>query len=186
MEFNTFIKIDKELELRSFEERDAREIFEAVKANYEHLRPFLHWVTPEYSLDHAKEFIERTQKSLAEKTNQTFGMFFGDKLIGAIGFVIFNWSSRRTEIGYWIDKGFEGQGIITGCCQHLVDYAFDTLEMNRIEIHCATENIRSRAVPERLGFKLEGILRQSEWRHTRFYDMAIYAMLAEERKTVNR
>ena len=52
--------------------------------------------------------------------------------------------------------------------------------MNRIEIHCATENVRSRAIPEKLNFKLDGVLRQSEWRHTRFFDMAIYSMLAEE------
>ena len=54
--------------------------------------------------------------------------------------------------------------------------------MNRVEIRCATENVRSRAVPERLGFKLEGILRQSIWRHKRYYDLAMYGILAEEWK----
>jgi ribosomal-protein-serine acetyltransferase len=54
--------------------------------------------------------------------------------------------------------------------------------MNRIEIRCATENLRSRAIPEKLNFKLEGVLRQSEWRHSRFFDMAIYSTLREEWK----
>ncbi|MFN2394038.1 MAG: GNAT family N-acetyltransferase, partial [Pyrinomonadaceae bacterium] len=71
-------------------------------------------------------------------------------------------------------------GIITESCKILINYAFEELGMNRIEIRCATENVKSRAIPERLNFKLDGVLRQFLWRHTRFFDMAIYSMLAEE------
>ncbi len=171
-----------EIELRPFIEEDAAEIFAAVKANYKHLQPFLHWVTEDYSIESADEFINRTQKAFAEKTSQTFGIFYREKIVGVISFVNFNWGSKRTEIGYWIVQDYEGQGIITKSCKALIKYAFDELKINRIEIHCATENIKSRAVPERLNFTLEGVLRQSEWRHTRFFDIAIYGMLAEECK----
>ena len=173
-------QIADEVELRPFSKENAAEIFAAVKANYKHLQPFLHWATEDYSLESADEFVNRTQKAFAEKTSQTFGIFCREKIVGAIGFVNFNWSSKRTEIGYWIAQNYEGQGIITKSCKALIEYAFDKLKMNRIEIHCATENIKSCAIPERLNFTLEGVLRQSEWRHTRFYDMAIYGMLAEE------
>lgn len=175
-------QISNELELRPFAEENAAEIFETVKANYEHLRPFLNWVTEDYSLENAKEFIERSQKASAENTSQGFGIFYRGKIVGAIGFVNFNWTSKRAEIGYWIAKDSEGKGIITKSCKKLIDYAFDKLEMNRIEIRCATENTRSRAIPERLNFKLEGVSRQSTWRHGRFYDTAIYGVLAEEWK----
>jgi ribosomal-protein-serine acetyltransferase len=173
-------QIADEIEFRPFIEENAVEIFAAVKANYAHLKPFLHWVTEDYSLESASEFINRTQKAFAENTSQTFGIFCREKIVGVIGFVNFNWSSKRTEIGYWITQNYEGQGIITKSCKALIKYAFNDLKMNRIEIHCATENIKSRAIPERLNFTLEGVLRQSEWRHARFYDMAIYGMLAEE------
>jgi len=171
-----------EIELRPFIEKDAAEIFAAVKANYKHLQPFLHWVTEDYSIESADEFINRTQKAFAEKTSQTFGIFYREKIVGVISFVNFNWGSKRTEIGYWIVQDYEGQGIITKSCKALIKYAYDELKMNRIEIRCATENIKSRAIPERLNFTLEGILRQSQWRHTRFFDIAIYGMLAEECK----
>ncbi|MGI8466997.1 MAG: GNAT family N-acetyltransferase [Pyrinomonadaceae bacterium] len=177
-------QIFDELELRPFHEENAEEIFETVKANYEHLRPFLHWVTKDYSLESAKEFIRQTQKNFTENTSQTFGIFYSKKFVGAIGFVNFNWTSRRAEIGYWIAKDSEGKGIITKSCARLIDYAFHELKMNRVEIRCATENTRTCAVPERLNFKLEGILRQSVWRHARFYDMAIYGILAEERENI--
>lgn len=179
-------QITDEIELRPFSDENADEIFVAIKANYQHLRPFLHWVTADYSVVSAKEFIERNKKAAAENTSQTFGIFYNEKVVGVIGFINFNWQSRRTELGYWIVKNCEGKGIITKSCKALINYAFDEMEINRIQIHCATENVKSRAVPEGLGFKLEGILRQSEWRHTRFFDMAIYALLKEEWRSINK
>jgi ribosomal-protein-serine acetyltransferase len=173
-------QVSKEIELRPFTEENANEIFASVTRNFEHLRPFLHWVTPDYSLEGVKEFIAQASKASAERKSESYGIFYNHKLVGSIGFVNFNWNSKRMEIGYWIEKDFEGKGIVTKSCKALIDYAFDELLMNRIEIHCATENIRSRAIPERLGFQLEGVLRQSEWRHTRFYDMAIYGILTTE------
>ena len=176
------LKVKNDTKLRLFAEEDAGEILQLVKGNYEHLRPFLHWVTIDYSLESAREFIRQAQKAAAENTSQTFGIFYHEKIVGVISFVKLNWNSKRAEIGYWIDKNCEGKGIVTESCRVLINYAFEELGMNRIEIRCATENVRSRAVPERLNFKLDGILRQSEWRHTRFFDMAIYSMLAEEWK----
>jgi ribosomal-protein-serine acetyltransferase len=177
-------RIDNEIELRPFVESDAGEIFKVVKSNLEHLHTFLHWATADFNLETAREFIKRSEMEAAEKKNQGFGIFLNSKLVGTIGFVKFNWTSKRTEIGYWIAKDYEGRGIITKSCRELINYAFDKLDMNRIEIRCATANVRSCAIPEKLGFKLDGILRQAEWRHTQFYDMAVYSMLKEEWKKV--
>ena len=69
-----FLK-DDEIELRPFVATDAAEIFEKVKANYEHLRQFLLWITPEYSIGSAKEFIEISTKEAEEKKRQSFGIF---------------------------------------------------------------------------------------------------------------
>lgn len=180
MEVRTFIKVDENLELRQLKESDAINIFETAKANFEHLKPFVHWVKPDYLLEDAKQFIENADKGLEEKKNQSFGIFYKQQFIGSVGFVILNWKNKRGEIGYWIDKKFEGQGIITKSCKLLLDYGFSELKLNRIEIHCSTENIRSRSIPEKLNFKLEGILRQHKYHQNKFYDVAVYAMLAEE------
>jgi ribosomal-protein-serine acetyltransferase len=169
-----------EIVLRPYRMEDAEEIFAAVMANYDHLRPYLHWVVPEYSVEGVREFIGLSQKAADEKLQQGFGIFYKEKLVGSIGFVKFAWDNRATEIGYWIARDAEGKGIITRSCRALIDHAFDELDLNRIEIRCATENGRSRAVPERLGFTLEGVLRQALWRHTRLYDLAIYGLLNED------
>ena len=174
------LKVDDEIELRQYKEEDAEALYARVKSNFEHLRPFLHWVKPDYALADAKEFIVRNRAAAAEKKSEALGIFYRAEPVGAIGFVKLRWDSRQAEIGYWIAKDFAGRGIVTKSCRALINYAFETLEMNRIEIRCATENVRSRAIPEKLGFQLEGVLRQSLWRHTRFYDLAIYGILAQE------
>ena len=179
-ELKSKIEVDERIELRSFVEKDAEDVFTAVKENYHHLRPFLHWVTEDYSLESAYEFIRQTQTDFVEKKSQPLAIFYDGKFVGVIGFVNFGWGSRHTEIGYWIVKNYEGKGIITKSCKALIDYAFNDLNMNRVEIRCAVENVKSRAIPERLNFQPEGVLRQFLWRHTRFYDMAIYGVLARE------
>jgi Acetyltransferases, including N-acetylases of ribosomal proteins len=178
-------EIDKDTVLHPFAESDAEQIVAAVIENYDHLHKFLYWVVPEYDLESAKEFISRAQNEAEEKKSLGFGIFQNGTPVGSIGFVSFNWPSKRTEIGYWIAKSHEGKGIITRSCKLLISYAFEELQLNRIEILCAAENTRSRAVPERLGFKLEGVLRQSLWRHDRFYDMAAYGLLRQEWSTSN-
>ena len=173
-------RIGDEIVVRPFRSGDAEAVFEAVTSNYEHLREYMHWMVPDYSLRHAEEFVERSLESAANMTSLGFGIFDASDLIGSIGFVNFEQSARRTEIGYWISKSYEGRGIISECCRLLINYAFDVLKMNRIEIHCATGNARSAAIPERFGFKLEGTLRQSEMRNGKLHDFAVYGLLKNE------
>jgi ribosomal-protein-serine acetyltransferase len=54
------------------------------------------------------------------------------------------------------------------------------MKLNRVQINCNVENVRSRAIPEKLGFKLEGMLRQMEFVNGRFGDWAVYGMLRDE------
>jgi ribosomal-protein-serine acetyltransferase len=175
-----YLKVDDETQLRAYEEKDAGALFSLVKSSYEHLRPFLHWVTPDYSPETAREFILQNRMAAEERKREGYGVFYQGELVGSVGLVKLDWSSKYAEIGYWIAKDFEGRGLITRSCRALIDYAFEQLGINRVEIRCATENARSRAIPEKLGFQLEGVLRQSIWRHERFYDVAIYGVLAEE------
>lgn len=165
--------------MRPFRPGDAESVFAAVSTNYDHLREFMHWATPEYSLDSARTFIEASIAAANEKSSLGFGLFSGEQLLGSIGFVKFDETAKKTEIGYWIQKDFEGKGLISRACRLLIDYAFGELGMNRIEIRCSTENKRSAAIPQRLGFTLEGTLRQSV-RNGRFHDFAIYGLLADE------
>lgn len=176
----TRFELDDGILLRRFTEDDAEAVFAAVRENIGHLREFMHWALPDYSLAHAREFIESSNAAAERGESLGFGIFRGADLIGSIGFVGFETNARRTEVGYWIDKGSEGKGIISRSCRVLINYAFGELEMNRIEIRCSTENERSARIPERFGFTLEGVLRQSEMRNGRMHDFAVYGLLRSE------
>lgn len=179
-ELKTEFRLDDEIVLRSWREDDVEIALNVVLRNREHLQPFMHWMTPNYSIESSKKFLTDAIANRREKKNLGLGIFRGDELIGSIGFVEFDWTSRRTEIGYWIDKAEEGKGIVSRACRLLISYAFEDLGMNRIEIRCSAENRRSAAVPERLGFTKEGVLRQAEFRNGKLHDFNIYALLAED------
>ena len=83
-------------------------------------------------------------------------------------------------IGYWLAETHQGRGLVTTACRALVDHAFSAWTLNRVEVRAAVDNLRSRAVPERLGFTLEGTIRQAEWVNDRYVDHAVYGMLAAD------
>lgn len=173
-------RVDKEITVREFREDDAEEVFRAVKENYGRLVSFMDWITPEYSITSAEEFIVQSVKGREERTNLSLGIFRSDRFIGSIGFVHFDWAAMKTEIGYWIAAEDEGKGIVSRAVTLLIAFAIRELGINRIEIRCSAENLRSSAIPLRLGFQKEGHLRRSEFRNGRLHDFEIYGLLASE------
>ena len=54
------------------------------------------------------------------------------------------------------------------------------MDMNKVRISVAEENARSRAIPERLGFKIEGIAREAEWLYDHYVNHVLYAAIKSE------
>lgn len=71
-------------------------------------------------------------------------------------------------------------GTMTAAVRALVEHALTTWQLNRVEIVVATGNRRSQAIPERLGFREEGTLRQYQLVDGRYLDCISYSMLAED------
>ena len=119
-------------------------------------------------------------KQRKEGRGPVFGILHDGALAGVVGFLPIDRVNRAGEIGYWLAHERQGRGTMTQCCEFVVRYGFLTLDLNRIQIAAATENVQSRAIPERLGFKLEGIMRSRENLYGRFVDHAVYALLRTE------
>lgn len=172
--------IDEDLELRLLEGRHAEELFKLVDQNRKYLREWLPWVDGTKSAADTREFIRKSLEKFARNDGFSAGLFFRGRLAGVIGYHGIDWSNRATAIGYWLGEAFQGRGFMTRACGALVDHAFRDLGLNRVEIRCATENQRSRAIPERVGFREEGVARQAEWLYDHFVDLVIYAKLASQ------
>lgn len=88
--------------------------------------------------------------------------------------------ARSAEVGYWLDAGFVGRGLVTRTLTALLDHAFGTLGLLRVGLRTTIDNARSRNVAERLGFTQEGILREAAAFPDERRDLVIYGLLARE------
>lgn len=175
------LRVDDEIELGLFEERHAQALFELTDRNREHLREWLPWVDNTRSVEDSKEFIRLSLDGFAGNSGFPVGIWYKGQLAGTIGYHFFAWATHRTEIGYWLGQEFSGKGIMMRATRKLIEYGFGELDLNRIEIRCAPGNLKSRAIPERLGFVQEGVLRQVSTIHDGIVvDMVIYGLLIKE------
>lgn len=180
MSRNFGFAIGDDLDLVLFDLRHALPLFALVDRNRDHLHPWMAWVEGTRTVEDIQGFIKRSLQQFANNNGFQLGIWADGELAGAIGYHYWDWTHRNTEIGYWLGTEWQGRGLMTRACRALVDFAFDELDLNRVEIQASTDNTHSRALPERLGFTLEGIFRQEAWLHGRPTDQALYAMLRQD------
>ena len=173
-------QVEEGLELRLLELRHAETLFNLIDQNREHLGYWFPWVEKTKEVEDSKAFIRGGLEQFAQGNGFHTGIWVDGKLAGTLGLHYISQQSRSTEIGYWLSAEYEGRGIITKVCAYLCAYLFNELDLNRIEIDCAETNSRSRRVPERLGFTLEGKLRQINPTQDGLVDELIYGLLASE------
>ena len=179
-------KVDKKLKLILSQHHHAEEITAVVRENLDQLKLWMPWATDAYSIDSAREFINFNLTEFAKNGSFNASIILDEKFVGGVGFHNLDVKNKSAHIGYWLAKEAQRKGIMTRCCRALFDYLFGEFGLNRLQINCNVENLKSRAIPERLGFQLEGIHRQVEFFDNRFGDWAVYAMLKEDWKVKSK
>jgi ribosomal-protein-serine acetyltransferase len=165
--------------LRLLTEDDAPELHALIEANRPRLARWLPWAAAQTAED-TSAFIRRTRTQLAENDGFQAAVVCGERIAGVIGYTTVEWDNRATGLGYWLGEEFQGRGTMTGAARVLTNHALGAWELNRVEIRGATENRRSRAIPERLGFQEEGTLRKAQRIGSRYVDLVVYSMLASD------
>jgi len=160
---------------------DADELFAITDSNRDHLRPWMPWIGAVVSPGDTRQFIQSVVDQRARNDGYQCAIRVDGAIAGIVGHHRIDWANRLTSLGYWLAAGHQGKGIMTRSCGVLIDFAFDELDLNRVEISAATDNRKSLAVIDRLGFTAEGVRRQAEWVHDRFVDLGSYAILRHER-----
>ena len=172
------------LELRILEERHAPIVFALVDRERPYLREWLPWVDGTLTEDDTLAFIKASLEQFGNNNGFAAGIWetSGDRhrLAGVIGTHKINWPNRKAELGYWLSREFQGKGIATEACRAVITHLLGELDLNRVEIHCATGNTKSCAIPRRLGFTLEGTLREGELCCGRYLDLNIFGMLKKD------
>ncbi len=157
-----------------------QELYELTEANREYLREWLPWLDQIKSSSDTKKFIESAIKESSAGGAPNFAVLCQGSICGVAGFHEINKQHKIGSIGYWLAQNYSGNGIITMAVKELLKIGFSEFNLNKIEIRCAEANLKSRAIPERLGFTYEATLRQCEWLYSKYVNHAIYSILASE------
>lgn len=149
------------VELRAFAEADAPAIWEAVDASREHLKPWMPWVNEHDSPEFSRAYARRMEAKWILREDLPMGIWRREdgRLIGSTGLHRIDWSVPSMEAGYWIRPEAEGNGYVTEAVRLVTTLAFDHLRAERVTILCGSRNLRSAAVPRRVGFVHEATLR---------------------------
>ena len=172
--------IDEDTYMSILEERHSQELFDLINSSRESIRQWLEFPDKTNCVDDTKAFISRSLNRFANNNGYWAGIWHKGQIAGSIGFLRIDWDAQRTEIGYWLGSKFEGIGLMSKACNAFVVHAFNDLNLRKIEIGVATNNIKSRAIPERLGFTQEGTIRNYELLHNQFLDRVIYGLIKDE------
>jgi ribosomal-protein-serine acetyltransferase len=173
-------QIDEHLVLRLLATTDARELFELTDTDRARLRRWLPWVDGTTSVANSEAFVRAALRQVVNRQGFQAAIVIDGAIAGVIGHHQISWANRSTSLGYWLAAAHEGHGIMTRACRVLVQHAFTELDLHRVEIRCATGNTRSAAIPERLGFRREGVVREAEWLYDHFVDHVVYGLLRSE------
>lgn len=178
------IQVNADTYLELITDKHAAPLLAITDANREHLQQWLPWVNSMRTKMDFLAYIERCKLQHASGTDYGYTIFHRHRPAGRIGVHHISPYNKSAAIGYWLDKRETGKGIITACCSALLELCFTTLKLERVEIKCATGNLKSAAVPKRLGFTYEGTLRHAELVNDRFLDLQLFSLLAREWKKI--
>jgi ribosomal-protein-serine acetyltransferase len=174
------LSISEHTSLRTFTPDMAAALFTLTQKNHAQLLPWLAWVPYVKTVSDSQKYIEDSLIEMDKGVSLALGIWHQDQLVGCLDFHEISAEHHRALVGYWLDRDQQGHGLMTRSVKTLMTYGFATLGFNRIEIRCAPDNHKSRAIPEKLGFTQEGILRQMEKVGEKYLDDVVYGMLKTE------
>jgi RimJ/RimL family protein N-acetyltransferase len=143
---------------------DGKAVYDAIMASINELKHWMPFAQKEQSEQDVELNIRSSYISFLKREDLRLLVFLKEtgEFVASSGLHRINWSIPKFEIGYWIDSRFSGKGYMTEAVKGISDFAFQELNARRLEIRCDASNYKSRAIPERLGFSLEGILKNHD------------------------
>jgi ribosomal-protein-serine acetyltransferase len=173
-------RIDGRTELHLLAESDAEEHCALIRENRDHLGAWIPRLREHESVADSLAFIRDARERFLRGAEVPLAVWCDDRLGGVVGLRGIDSVNRNASIGFYLGAIHQGRGLITAACRILLSYGFKELCLHRVEMSCAAENKKSRAIPMRLGMREEGTLRQALWLHDHFADLVVYGIVREE------
>ncbi|MDH6307868.1 ribosomal-protein-serine acetyltransferase [Dysgonomonas sp. PFB1-18] len=171
------IQVSDDIVLYPLSVDDIFKIFNTLDSERDYMREWLPFVDTTKGAEDTENYV----KYVLQTADKQFTIYYKEQFVGLVGYKDTDFDNHKTEIGYWISQYAQGKGIMIQSVKKLVEHAFTEMDMNRVQIKVAIENKKSRRIPEKLGFQIEGIEREGELLVDNVYtDIAIYSLLKRE------
>lgn len=134
-----------------------------------------YYATIPESVEAERKWIERNEYKREHNLEYSYAIVYGEEVVGGCGIIIHQEHNHVGEIGYFIDRNFEGRGIVTKAVQMLEEIAFDELGLVRLEIRMDPRNKASEKVAVKNNYEKEGLLKKIIEFKGNYYDNFLYA-----------
>ena len=170
--------------IRRYQKGDGKAIYELAERNNnrEHLRGTADDIAGLKSVEEAEAKARKHRGEWAKRERFVAGIWEGDKYIGEIWIEPDNWDVPCFEIGWFIDKVLEGEGLAFEAAYACIQFIFYELEAHKVIAKTSDTNTRSYQLAERLGFVKEGHLREAETKDGKHHGTLLYGLLRGEKK----
>ena len=170
------------LSLRPYRKSDVYHVYEAVLESINELSAWMHWSHPDYSIQEARRWVESRAEAWDKETDYNFAMIDLENgvFLGGCGIIRVHRQFGFAELGYWVRTRRTRQGIATAAANLLIQFGFNQLKLNRIEIVVATGNKASRRVAEKVGATREGVLRNRFVIQDKVYDAVMFSLIPKD------
>jgi ribosomal-protein-serine acetyltransferase len=172
--------LDSDAFLAPLEPRQAALLCDQIESHRAFLERYSPWVDAVVDQTTAGDFLRAAARRVMDGTGVLCGIFDPSGLRGGVHLEGIDSVAGRAEMDYWLAEDATGRGFATQALSALLDYAVTERGLHRIEMRVCVENTAHRSVAERLGFSLDGVLREALRLRGRHIDVAVYSLLGPE------
>ncbi|RQO29856.1 hypothetical protein DBR32_14845 [Taibaiella sp. KBW10] len=172
--------ITETLRLRSLEEADAPALWTCITRNKAYLQTWIPWVRDWNTADQVLEYIQDALHQIDAQEALSLGLFSEEQLIGIVSLQEWDHALGIAELGFWIDEAFQHKGIMRQAIRRMMQFGFTEMKLNKVEVTFVRNNKRVQQLMERLGFRIEGIIRNKLLHQGLPADRVVAGLLKQE------
>jgi ribosomal-protein-serine acetyltransferase len=173
---------DGVITLRPYGVSDIDAVYRAVRESISELSVWMSWCHPDYSIGETKIWIESQPAKWEKGEEYNFAISYntGALYLGGCGLRVIDHDAGIANLGYWIRTSQTNKGIATAATLLLVQFAFNELRLNRVELSIAVDNQASLRVANKAGATKEGILRNRLTKNDTPCDAVMFSLIPQD------
>ncbi|AKP67727.1 GNAT family N-acetyltransferase [Companilactobacillus ginsenosidimutans] len=171
--------VDKYIELRIAEPGDAEDLFHLIDDNRQEMEKYMPWTKETVKISDEDRFLKYCQKRYKVSQLWPMTIIVDGKIAGMFDFHNIDHEDRHCDIGYWLGKEFQHNGVMTKVVKTATEIGHGELGIHRIQIMAVVDNVSSNNVAKNAGFTLESTLKEYAFDSEKYHNMNIYSHILD-------